>query len=391
MKATAPAQRFIILGNLENRRVQFFQQALARLDFPAATLISWIDFLTGRVHLSEIVEPDAILRIESPGENFKVEKRLLALGADAGEVEGNSTLLSKSEVESLTLDPGLIRHSRQWYLGFRAALQSIETQLATCPPHQVMNAPADIAIMFDKRRCHTHLFENDVPVPCALPPVHNFEQLLHAMREAGLPRVFIKPAHGSSASGVVALATNRNQIVAYTSVEMVRNEGNLRLYNSIKIKRYDSIAEVAPLVDALCHQRVHVEQWLPKAGLNGQACDLRVVVVDGSASHVVVRCSHSPMTNLHLGNSRGNLETLRKRINPEHWRSALQSCERALAAFPHSHYAGVDLLISNNFKHHAVLEMNAFGDLLPNILHDGHDTYEREIITFTRQAQPAFA
>src|SRR5579864_8420871 len=97
MKATAPTQRFIILGNVENRRVQFFQQALARLDFPAARLVSWTDFLTGRADLSESVELDSILRIESPGENFEVEKHLLALGADEEDLEENSTRISGSE------------------------------------------------------------------------------------------------------------------------------------------------------------------------------------------------------------------------------------------------------------------------------------------------------
>ncbi len=47
--------------------------------------------------------------------------------------------------------------------------------------------------------------------------------------------------------------------------------------------------------------------------------------------------------------------------------------------FPTSHYAGVDLLFTPSYRHHAVLEINAFGDLLPGILCDGLDTYEAEL------------
>jgi YheC/D like ATP-grasp len=390
MKASGPIPRFVVLGNLENRRIHLFQQALSRLSLPAATLVSWQDFLTGRVHLTKCIEPGSVLRIESPGENFEVEKLLLALGVDET-VQENSACISKSEAAALTLDPGRIRYSRQWYLGFSAALQQIESQLVECPPSSMMNTPAVVAMIFDKRQCHAHLCENDIPVPYALPPIHCFDDLLEKMHKAGISRVFIKPAHGSSASGVVAFAISKDELVTYTSVEMVRAEGELRLYNSLKVKRYDSIKDIAPLIDALCKERVHVEQWLPKAGMDGQVCDLRVVVINGSARHVVVRCSDSPMTNLHLGNRRGDLSALKERMRPEPWDLAMNSCERAFASFPGCHYAGIDLLISNDFKRHAVLEMNAFGDLLPNILFQGRDTYETEIATLIQQAEPSLA
>jgi hypothetical protein len=390
MKAPGPIPRFVVLGNLENRRAHLFQQALSRLALPAATLVSWQDFLTGRVHLAKCIEPGSVLRIESPGENFEVEKLLLGSGADEAEQE-NAPHISKSKAAALTLDPGLIRYSRQWYLGFCAALQQIELQLAECSPFSMMNTPAVIAMMFDKRQCHAHLCENDIPVPFALPPVHCFEDLLEKMHKAGISRVFIKPAHGSSASGVVAFAISKDDLVAYTSVELVYANRELRLYNSLKIKRYHSIKDIGPLIDALCKERVHVEQWLPKAGMDGQVCDLRVVVINGMASHVVVRCSDSPMTNLHLGNRRGDLSALKERMSHESWNLAMNSCERALASFPGCHYAGIDLLIPNDFKRHAILEMNAFGDLLPNVLYTGRDTYETEIATFIQQAEPSLA
>jgi hypothetical protein len=44
--------------------------------------------------------------------------------------------------------------------------------------------------------------------------------------------------------------------------------------------------------------------------------------------------------------------------------------------------AGLDLLLTPGFRRHAVLEINAFGDLLPGIFHDGLDTYGAEVAQF---------
>jgi hypothetical protein len=52
--------------------------------------------------------------------------------------------------------------------------------------------------------------------------------------------------------------------------------------------------------------------------------------------------------------------------------------------FPGSLYAGVDIAISPNFAEHHVLEVNAFGDLLPGLLHQGLDTYEAEVAAAER-------
>ena len=73
------------------------------------------------------------------------------------------------------------------------------------------------------------------------------------------------------------------------------------------------LPEIAALIDALCSHRVHVEEWIPKAGLDGHTLDLRVVVIDGTARQIVARLSRSPMTNLHLLNERGDPAAVRER------------------------------------------------------------------------------
>src|SRR5262249_19335882 len=137
---------------------------------------------------------------------------------------------------------------------------------------------------------------------------------------------------------------------------------------------------IAALIDALCPHRVHVEEWIPKAGIEGRVFDLRVVVIAGQARHIVARLSRGPITNLHLLNSRGDPEVVRARMGGEAWAAAVAACERAMGCFPESLYGGIDLLIAAGFRRHAVLEVNAFGDLLPGIIWQGLDTYAAELL-----------
>ncbi len=245
---------------------------------------------------------------------------------------------------------------------------------------RVMNAPGDIEILFDKRLCHERCEEQGIPVPPALGTAACFDELIARMEQADEERVFIKLANGSSASGVVAFLKNRRQSLAMTSAEIVREAGSLRLYNSLKVRSYTRPRDQADLIDALCREQVHIERWLPKAVLDRYGnFDLRIVVIGRKARHWVVRQSRGPLTNLHLGNRRGNREEFLNRIGPESWNKLQQTCEQSMQAFPGSLYAGVDLLVLPDYRDHRVLELNAFGDLLPGVLSQGADTYTAEI------------
>ncbi|MZE50135.1 hypothetical protein GTY86_16255, partial [Streptomyces sp. SID5770] len=202
---------------------------------------------------------------------------------------------------------------------------------------------------------------------------------------AGMRRVFVKLAHGSSASGVLAVeTTGAGRVRATTSVE--RDPAG-RLFNSLRVRRYTSEREVAAIVDALAPDGLHVERWLPKAVQDGRAADLRVVVIDGRATHAVLRTSRSPLTNLHLGGARGDLDAARAAITAAggRWTDALEVCERAAAAFPGTRCVGVDLLPASGWRRFAVGEVNAFGDLLPRLTGlpgggaEGLDTYAAQV------------
>jgi hypothetical protein len=369
---------FVIVGNPESRRVTLFQAALQGLGLPPARIVPWADLIANHADLGGVVRAGDVVRIESPGKEFAVERALIALGADEPD-DSRYDRVSRATAEQLSFDKGAMLYPRQWFLGLRAALARVAQQLAACPPHRLMAAPEDILAMFDKRSCHARLLAAGVPVPRALGAIHGFDELLAAMEQGRCQRVFVKLAHGSSASGVVAYQTAGGQHHATTTVEAVGSDGGLRLYNSRRLRTSTDPREIAVIVDALCRHGVHVEQWLPKAGISGRTFDLRVVVIAGQARHTVVRLSRGPMTNLHLLNTRGELSPVIARMGPAAWEATRRSCEAAMAAFPASLYAGIDLLIASDFRRHAILELNAFGDLLPDLLWDGDDTYTSEI------------
>ncbi len=379
---------FVIVGNAGNRRVELFQQALIARGLPPARLITYRGLIAGRVTLPEIVEPGSILRIESPGKDSDVERDLLIAGADVPDAPAFAHI-SRAEVQRLPMEKGLILYPRQWYLGYCQVLSEIERQRALCPPHTLMNHPDDIAIMFDKRICHRRLRETQVAVPRSLQPVGSYEELNSTMRRERCARVFVKLAHSSSASGTVALQVSERQQLAISTVEMVETGGEVQLYNSRRLRSYRDTRQIATLINALCCHCVHVEQWLPKAGIDKRTFDLRVVVIGSRVRHVVARLSRGPMTNLHLLNERGNFDAVLARMGAEAWQAASQTCLQAMACFPQSLYAGIDLLISPGYQRHAVLEINAFGDLLPGMVHEGEDTYSAEIAACQQISSPA--
>lgn len=384
-----PAPSFVIIGNPGSRRVDLFQAALTTRGCRTARLVSYADLIAGRVSLPDIVLAGDILRIESPGKDSGVERALLVAGAKVAD-DGPYARLSADEAKDIPIEKGRILYPRQWYLGFCAILAEIKRQRVLCPPHALMNHPDDIAAMFDKRVCSHRMRVSGVPVPAELGPIGSYEELVSAMRRERCARVFVKLAHGSSASGVVAYQVSGTQQLATTTVEMVRIDGKLQLYNSRRLCTYRDPRDIADLIDALCRHCIHVEQWLPKAGIEDRTFDLRVVVIGGRVRHVVVRLSRGPMTNLHLLNARGDCDAVVERMGIEAWDSAQQSCLQAMACFPQSLYGGIDLLVSPGYRRHAVLEINAFGDLLPGALHHGDDTYTAEIAAY-QEAGPAAA
>lgn len=373
MRETKAMINLILIANPENRRVGFLQQALAYFNLPPAIVVDYADLIAGK-QIEQYNAPNTVIRFESPEKNFDIEKSMIKVGAEVSD-DGQHQYICASSAAKLEFDKGRILYPRQWYLGWRYLLQQWEKQLQ-CP---TMNHPQDIAVMFDKPASHEIFTQYGIPVPPSLGKIDNYTCLREEMQRLHINRVFVKLSHGSGASGVVAYQANSRFESAITTVERVRSNGQTLLYNSRKIKHYTRSEEIADIINILTAEGVQVEEWLPKAHLQGCGFDVRVVVINGEAQHIVVRLGKSPMTNLHLGNQRGDTEEFIAKVGVENWQVMKRTCEQTAGLFPNSLYCGIDLLILPDWKNHVILEINAFGDLLPGVFWNGLDTYKSEI------------
>lgn len=346
--------KWAVVANGENRRVDLFAAAVEGAGCGTPRVVEWLDVLRDGGH---DFADDEMVRLDSPGENAEVDR--LLRGTD---------------------EPTRVEGSARWYAGFLNGVRSLRGG-------RRLDDPADLAVLFDKRLCHARLDAAGVPVPQSPTsgdgrPVESWSDVRVLMEEAGLRRAFVKLAHGSSASGVLAVETSATgRVRATTSVERTADGG---LHNSLRIRRYTDEAEISAIVDTLAPDGLHIERWLPKASLGDRSADLRVVVVAGRATHAVVRTSRSPLTNLHLGGARGDLAAVRA-LAGDRWAWALDISERAAACFPGTLCVGVDLLPAIGWRRFTVGEVNAFGDLLPRLTGltgsgaEGLDTYAAQV------------
>ncbi|MFG1698552.1 STM4014 family protein [Nonomuraea sp. NPDC049309] len=337
--------RFAVAGTPGDRRVTLFRDAVVARGLPEPYVVSWHDVLAGR----EIGAPDgSLLRIDSPGEDARADELLRGPG-----------------------DPTRVGGGAAWYKAFGAGLDRV----AAIPGVRLLGDVDEIKVMFDKRRCHAVLAAAGVPVPEAF-ATRSYDELRAEMARRGWARVFVKPAHGSSASGVIAFQTSGRRVHAVTSAVWIGGE----LRNSLRVRTIAEEAEVRRLVDLLAPDGLHVERWFPKAMTGGRAFDLRVVTVAGAPTHAVVRTSRVPMTNLHLGGARGDLDVVRRRAGL--WERVLEVCTAAARCFPGSLTTGVDVMVGADWRSVAVAEVNAFGDLLPRLVDfsgHGRDTYAEQV------------
>ncbi|RNL73569.1 STM4014 family protein [Streptomyces sp. I6] len=368
MRPAAP-RRFAVVGVPGNRRVAFFQRALRAAGLPEARVVPWLDVLRGRAGFTA----GETVRIDSPGEDPEVD-RLLRGVEDPARVEGT----------------GL------WYARFTDAVREVAESVRAAGG-ALLDDPEEIAVLFDKRLCHERLATAGVAVPpsptsgAEAPAVRGWDEVRAVLAEPGYRRAFVKLAHGSSASGVLAVEfAGGGRVRAVTSVERTADG---RLFNSLRLRRYTAEPEIAAIVDTLAPDGLHIERWLPKADQHGRAADLRVVVVAGRATHAVVRTSRSPLTNLHLGGVRGDLAEARAAVRAagRSWRDdVLGPCKRAARRFPGTLCVGVDLLPATGWRRFAVGEVNAFGDLLPGLTglpgsgSEGLDTYAAQVAAAVR-------
>jgi hypothetical protein len=351
--------RFVILANPENRRVALFQAALAQEGLEAAKVISWLDFLS--TSTLEVTQP-SFFRIDSFGENFEVERRFLALG-------GYPRALHLPERYGQVIAPA------QSHTGFRHTLERLDAALSEAPHVRPLNLPTEIDELFDKRRTSKRFASLGIPVPEVMtePPTHS-ESLLDRCRGLGWPEAFVKLPSGSSASCLAHVSFDSRGVLVRTSLEWDAP----RWFNTLKVRHLRKAHDIDRALNFILSQGAHVERGIPKAQLDGQFCDVRVLCIAHEPRFTVVRQNDLPITNLHLGGRRGDLQALKRRVAAHDWHRAMESC-RAVARCYRSLHVGIDLMFEADFVGHRIIEVNAFGDLLPHLELDGRSVWQHEI------------
>ncbi len=334
-----------VVANPENRRCKLFLEAVERRGLPPPEVVSWADLIAGKIPAGDFI------RIDSAGENDAVRRSLVSLGG--GDADA--------------CEPGRIYGMAEMIRGMLTVLRPLEPRKCSVPPRR-------LATLFHKARCQAMIAAvARTPRPVGL--VTDLDGLL----STGVHRAFLKPVAGSSASGVLAFERAGDRMQITCAVELIR-EPEPRLYNNLRVRKYRDPEDIATILHLLAPERLYMEHWIPKAGIGDRTFDLRVLVVAGRARHVVVRTARGPLTNLHLGNERGSAEAVRGQY-PAGWVDAMAQAERAAAVFDDVYCLGVDVLIGLDGRAY-VIEVNAFGDLLPGVTHEGQDPWDAQVAAY---------
>ena len=369
-------RRIVVLGPSSGPRLDAFKAALQRLGRHEAAFVGYHDILARPDRLEGALTPGAWLRFESPDRDPLALKALY----EAGETEARSAgypAFAGAGLAALLETKGLIGSPAQLFFGLRRILRSA-ARIAEAAGAELSASPEELALAYDKPACGRHLRRKGVPTPEDLGPVGGFEPLMAVLREGGRRRAFVKLRHGSAAAGMLALALGPNgRLFAYTTAELGRDGA---VFATRRVRRLERHAEIASVVEALAPCGLHAEAWLPKAGIGGKVCDLRLVTIRGETVGAVLRRSAFPMTNLHLGGSRGTPEPLRRRMAPGAWERVMETVHRTSRALPSCFTLGLDVAILADLRRHAVLEVNAFGDFVKGLRHGGLTPQEHQIL-----------
>jgi len=343
-------------------RADGFTSALKKRGHPAPLHLTFQQFVQNKQLLQSILETVDILRIDSPGGGYNIWKCF----ADFTDI----STLGYSEFH------GLIYPQSPYVSG---TFKSINTarEMADLQGVACTVDPNAVQCFMDKRATHD-VCTSTIRMPAILPVVKSWPELNSAMKEQGLTNVFMKLRYGSAASGVLAIETRGSKLRVWTSVERVEKNFQTHLFNSLKIRKYldDKAKE---LIDDIAAMGVHTETWIPKFRLDDMPVDIRLVIVGGKPAHCVIRRSKTPLTNLHLNNERLKAEQVKQKLSPAVWDEVLDIAVKASQTYPEHLCVGVDIAIHKLSKTPYLLEVNAFGDHLNNVYHEGLDPYEFQL------------
>ncbi len=362
----------VLVGQPDHRRTHLLQAALQRRGLAPARVVDYATLLAGPQRLADALAGATAIKLDSPGESAALHDALVQRGWVCSGEPGQPPA---------PLAHGELAHQQLWYAGFADLLQTLHDITGHA---RWLNPPDDILRMCDKWRCQQAFMAAGVAIPALLGRIDSHEHLRCLSNDSGCDRIFVKARYGSSAAGVLAYRRHRDgREVAYASTQLVANAQGLRLFNTLAPQRYTNSRDIAALIDALAAQGAYAERWIAKPrapGFRGHHFDLRVVAFDGEPRQRVARIADRPMTNLHLGNRRGDPQTLLDASAM----AAIEACVRnAAAVFPMSMMIGFDVVPGRTAC--STLEANAFGDLLPGLHYHGADVYDDQAAWVARR------
>lgn len=357
-----------IIGVINGRRVQSFKRIAENFGY-TVQLFSYQQFIEAPLIDTRI---PTTIRVESPGEDFNTDKYLLTQGISAD-------MISEHHIKQLKFDKGIIQYTKQWYLGWQIILQHIEEKVRHAKNMSFMNKPHAIAMMFDKLKCQKHLFNHGISIPQNLGRIDSYDHLQALVKRHRLGRLFIKPLYGSSASGVMAYQTNSSgKASIISSIELDQSTDSPCLYNNLKLKRYNNLHDIKTIINMMSHNAIFAEAWIPKKSAQNMVSDVRVLVINYRACHFVLRKSTTPITNIHLGNSKAGINEAIALWGQELVDQITLTAQNAAQTLSGVFYCGIDIAVGTNNRPY-VLEINAFGDLLLGVKHQGLDPYQRQL------------
>ncbi|MEP3890662.1 MAG: STM4014 family protein [Hellea sp.] len=342
-------------------RTERFKQALSSCGLPKLAHRTYSQFIESPEAFQSFLGSIDILRLDSPGGSFESWAAMCRY--------------SGFNPENFSNEFGKIYPLKPSNEGFDKAVRAI-SQAASCPK---TFDPKAIALFMDKERSHSFCAKNNLPVPQKIPKVRSCQALETTMKEMGLRRAFMKLKYGSAASGVLAIEMQGRYLRVITTAEMKRSGEDITLYNSLKVRKYLD-DEARQLIDTmLARYEVHIEEWIPKLRLSDHPIDIRLLVIGGQPAHLVIRSSSSPITNLHLGNERFQSDILRRTVSETFWNRIQTLGQQVGSYFPDQFCIGLDIGIDRASEHVFIIEINAFGDYLNDVMYEGMDPYTYQV------------
>jgi glutathione synthase/RimK-type ligase-like ATP-grasp enzyme len=353
------APRYVVLANPDSLRWQAYHPELfafwrERGIEPDVEVVPWREVVTRDGNLDGLSAFDrpAIVRLESPGRDWPVARMLLQAGCRALDVKDN--YLDLEYQKGRLIRPGL------FYAGFRRVLEGLRRSFDDRPNLHLCACPLDVAEMFDKNATSVRLSRAGIPVPASLAAPATPADLLDELHRRRWPTTYVKLNTGSSASAIAVVRALEKPVSAISSIVRLRGE----FWSSRRLARHTG-ADLEAVLTFLLREGVCVQQGIRMAQIDGQNFDVRVVVIHGQPAFTIFRLSPHPMTNLHLGGSRGDVQRCRAAIPARAWLDGIDHCVEAARLY-RSATVGVDLLFESGYMRHYVLEVNAFGDFFPN-------------------------